>query len=195
MFCAGVTIGIVGTLAAQNTGLRGWIASVAGGSTPAVINSNAASGGPRSGSRTKSVAAAPAAKPRFEFYTMLPEMEVVVPEEELVQPTPTKIDAPPRKSATATGQVTPTAAKIQTANTGSYVLQVGSFRAAADAERLKANLALLGVAANVQTVQVNGADTWHRVRAGPYPALKALNDARSRLKSNKIDAIVLKVRR
>ena len=49
-----------------------------------------------------------------------------------------------------------------------YYLQAGSFRRFEDADRVKAQLALLGVVAGVQRVTINGGETWHRVRVGSY---------------------------
>lgn len=122
--------------------------------------------------------AADAPKPRFEFYTMLPEMEVAVPENELSRPP---------ASGTASQQ-TP-------AGAGNYYLQAGSFRLAQEADKMKANLAFLGLEASIQTVTINGTDTWHRVRVGPYSDLASLNESRARLRENDIEAMVLKVRK
>lgn len=117
-------------------------------------------------------------KPRYDFFTVLPEMEVVVPEQEL------KLKAKPASSTTASG----TASNDQ----DHYVLQVGSFRSAADAEERKARLALNGLVANVQTVTVNG-QTWHRVRIGPFTGARKADEVRRMLADNDIDTLVMKV--
>lgn len=110
-------------------------------------------------------------KPRFEFYTILPEMEVVVPDSdrELAKLQPNRL---------ATGE--------------SYVLQVASFRSLGDADRLKANLALLGIETKIETVTANN-ETWHRVRLGPYRDMAAVEEARARLEENQVTAVLLKV--
>lgn len=113
-------------------------------------------------------------KPRFEFYTMLPEMEVAVPDAELK---PRARSAPEPSSGT-----------------GTFYLQAGSFRLPEEAEKMKATLAFLGLQSSIQTVTINGRDTWHRVRIGPFSDLTSLNEARQRLKENEIESIVLKVR-
>ena len=111
---------------------------------------------------------------KYDFFTVLPEMEVVVPEQELSE------------------SVQPDASQAAVAGTGSsYLLQVGSFREMADAEQMKARLALLGVVARVQTVTVNDA-TWHRVRAGPVGSAREADDLRTRLAESGIDSLVLK---
>ena len=124
------------------------------------------------------------AKPRFEFYHMLPEMEVAVPEEELVEP-PRRGNASPSEAAARTAGPTPG---------GVYVLQVGSFRRHEEAERLRASLALAGLEARIQTVAVDGEQAWHRVRLGPFSDLRRLNDARVRLREHDLQAMVLKIK-
>ena len=78
-------------------------------------------------------------KPHYDFFTVLPEMEVVVPGQNSGQEKGQESD---QKTAPET-------------DTGSYLLQVGSFRQAGDAEQLKARLALIGIVARIQTVTVN----------------------------------------
>ena len=118
-------------------------------------------------------AAAP--KPRFEFYTMLPEMEVAVPDAEL---------EPKLDDSKAAPVVAP----------GTYFLQAGSFRLPEEADRMKANLAFLGLEPSIQTVTINGNDTWHRVRVGPFSDLASLNEVRARLRENRMETMVLKIR-
>ena len=75
---------------------------------------------------------------------------------------------------------------------GSYVLQAGSFGAAADAEKLKANLALLGIESRVQKVAIDD-DVYHRVRIGPITDLDKLNRVRRQLHDAHINAMLMKV--
>jgi len=117
-------------------------------------------------------------KPRYDFFTVLPEMEVVVPEQEL------KRIAKPSPETTNNG--------VFTGNQDSYVLQVGSFQNVSDAEQMKARLALMGSAATVQTVTVNG-QTWHRVRIGPFKGARKADEMRRMLADNRIDTLVMKV--
>ena len=70
-------------------------------------------------------------------------------------------------------------------------MQVGAFPNAADAETLKAKLAMQGFIANVQTVSVNG-QTYHRVRLGPFPSATDLESTKQRLAGAGINAIALK---
>ena len=117
----------------------------------------------------KDTEAAKPKKPRYDFFTVLPEMEVVVPDQELSR----KAEPPPGSAQ------------------DSYILQAGSFQSAADAEQMKARLALLGSMANVQTVTVNG-QTWHRVRIGPFKGARKADEMRRMLSDNQIDTLVMK---
>lgn len=114
----------------------------------------------------------PPPKPRFDFYTILPEMEVVIPEQE--------ISGKPKQGVP------------QVDKPGTYVLQAGAFRNFKEAERLKASLALLGIQASVQMATINN-ETWYRVRIGPYNNLNELNTVRMRLRENAINAVLMKL--
>lgn len=68
-------------------------------------------------------------------------------------------------------------------------LQVGAFRSAAEADDLKAQLALAGIEARIQPVRLPPGDKLvHRVRLGPFNAEEAVL-ARNRLRQNQINAI------
>ena len=128
----------------------------------------------------------PPAKPKFEFYTLLPEMEVVVPDEDLAAPGPA-----PAESSTTTESPTSAATEDDAPGdtdpalkSGHYVLQVASFRSIKDADGLKAQLTLLGFQPVVQTVAINSDEKWHRVRIGPYADRDSLEAARIRLRSD-----------
>jgi len=152
------------------------------------------------------------AKPSFVFHQLLPEMEVLVPDEESnaapptvppapVKPAPDKAAPPATKSAEAPeGAAPPTAAvaaaekpRESPAQGASYLVQVASFRTAADAERLKAKLALLGIQTSVQQVTVDGKE-YHRVRAGPYAGADEVKAAQTLLSSKGFDSLAVKVK-
>lgn len=95
----------------------------------------------------------------------------------------------PESAVHAAPVAAPTA---NTASTGSgYLLQVGAFPSASDAETLKAKLAMQGFVANVAPVNVNG-QTYNRVRLGPFHSATELESAKQRLASAGINAIALK---
>ncbi|MCS3904146.1 cell division protein FtsN [Methylohalomonas lacus] len=122
--------------------------------------------------------------PRFDFYTILPEMEVSVPEWE----SETSERGGDENTAAETGPVSsPDEAE-------SYILQIGSFREPDEAERVKAQLAMLGITTEVQRVVIDGGDVWHRVRAGPYDKADELKQTRQRLIENDIDFMLLRLK-
>jgi len=118
--------------------------------------------------------------PRYDFYTLLPAQEVVVPQDEVSESEPDG-QAPTRHTSAGSPQPAE-----------SYVLQLGAFASHADAERLKAGLALLGVQAEIQKVTIDGKQSFHRVRSGPYTRRQAY-DLHARLKANGIAGLVIKV--
>jgi cell division protein FtsN len=109
--------------------------------------------------------------PRFTFYDMLPNFEVIIPEEEPDVAVDTELQA--------------------VMEPGLYVLQAGSFSTYADADRRRAELALHGIESNIQRVMIDD-KTYHRVRIGPTDDLDELNLLRSRLRTAGID--VLRIR-
>ncbi len=135
-------------------------------------------------------------KPRFEFYTLLPEMEVAVPEGELqAAAAERKRTQAPAETPTASTPSTSPAAPAPAASTGTtYMMQVASFKTLHDADRLKASLALIGLVASIQTVSVNGEATYFRVRVGPYTDITRLEEARAKLREQNFEPLVLKVR-
>jgi len=111
-------------------------------------------------------------KSRFDFYTLLPEMEIFIPE----QSEQAALRMPKLKKP------------------GTYVLQVGSFRHYSDADAFKAQLALKGFESAIQTVSINNDNTWHRVRIGPIKEMRKLNLTRKRLRNDNIEFMLLKIK-
>ncbi len=116
-------------------------------------------------------------KESWGFYTELPERRVVIPEAH-----PARDDV---------GQPTAAGDKSKSTDSGSYVLQAGSFPSSSDANKLKARLALLGYSSQVRDVTIDG-QTWHRVRLGPFDDAAALEETRNRLQQAGIKALALK---
>jgi len=142
----------------------------------------------------------PPPKPRFDFYTLLPEMEVVIPEQEITEALkqPPATAAAPVKEASKpvpTASPVPKAAPAKTVKpaSGTYYLQVGSFRNGVQAERFKAELAMQGMQTSIQTVTINNKDTFHRVRVGPFHDFDTLDKVRQSLKKKGIDSTPIKV--
>lgn len=68
-----------------------------------------------------------------------------------------------------------------------YVLQAGSFDSSADADDLKARIAMTGEQAHVEPIEVNG-KTMYRVRLGPFDNAESANAAKSSLSGQGISA-------
>lgn len=112
-------------------------------------------------------------KLKYEFYRLLQNESVVAYRE-----------APPEKTA-----------KTAKPEEGvSYALQVGAFGAFADADQLKAKLALLGMQAQIQKAEIEG-KTYYRVRLGPFAKLEQLDAPTAQLKLHGIKAIPVKIRK
>jgi len=125
-------------------------------------------------------------EPRFDFYNLLPEMEVIVPESEIKKPRAKP--AAPDSSAASTSAKT---------IAGTYYLQVGSFKNAEQADNLKAKLAFSGFETVIHkaTLEISGkSETFHRVRVGPFNNLDAANRSRERLITSGIDSKVVEIK-
>jgi cell division protein FtsN len=105
----------------------------------------------------------------YDFYTLLPEMEVPVPDNE-----PAARGLPPAPVAP-----------------GNYVVQVGAFRTLKDADARKAELALLGLVSTIQVITIDS-NTLHRVRIGPLSDMNRLDQVRNTLKQNDIPFMLLR---
>lgn len=140
---------------------------------------------------TRPVDPAPESSPRpqFDFYTILPESEVIVAERRTEETKPTE-PAPtaPADAASAAADETPPPA-VEVPEPAVLMLQAGSFRQSADADRRRADIILLGYPARVETVTTAGGETWSRVQVGPFPDPKSLGEARGALRDQGIDTL------
>ncbi len=136
---------------------------------------------------------------RFDFYTLLPEREVIVPEREPPAATPAPTAKAPAAVATAPVAASPapsaaapsSAAATTSAGSESYLLQAGSFRGSAEAERRRSQIAALGLQVRVEKVRA-GADTLYRVNAGPFRSRDQLAGARSQLSAEGIETLQIR---
>lgn len=118
-------------------------------------------------------------KRKFDFYTLLPELEIVIPQEE-TKPLAKKPSSE-NKASQANEYI------------GGYLLQAGSFQQFSEADSLKARLALLGVQARIQSVDVNS-KKWHRVHIGPSNDRQELEKLRARLRKNGVDTLLMQAK-
>jgi cell division protein FtsN len=103
------------------------------------------------------------AEEEFSFFTLLPESEVVVPG-----------NGSPARTAAAPAQ--------------EYIIQAGSYREWADADRAQARLALLGIESKVERAIV-GNEIYHRVIIGPLSERSEIESTVRRLNAEDIDAM------
>ncbi|MCX7893557.1 MAG: SPOR domain-containing protein [Burkholderiales bacterium] len=113
-------------------------------------------------------------KPRFDFYKILPGQEEPVTEKQV------------RDAAKEAGK--PGAPKE------TYVIQAGAFQNPADADNLKAKLALMGLEAAIEPATLPDRGTWYRVRLGPYSRLDEINRVRQQLAQGGVDATLVKLK-
>ena len=120
----------------------------------------------------------PVEKPRFEFYNILPGTKEAAPGNNAANPPPANDQTPGQSQVPME----------------LFYLQVGAFQKATDADNLKAKLALLGVEASVQDVAVADKGTLHRVRTGPYATPNEMNQVRTLMAQNGVQATLIKVK-
>ena len=148
-------------------------------------------------------------KPKYDFYTLLPESEVIVPPDavpEKTLPTPqtapvapvtpaeaAKIDTA-RAQAALSGLTPPPAPPVaKAAPVTKFFLQAGSFRKEADADRVRAQIILLGQAVSVESGTVKD-ETWYRVLVGPFSNREQLTTAQKQLAGSGFSNLLLQQR-
>lgn len=125
-------------------------------------------------------------KPRFDFYTLLQENEVAVPPPKTAQPVRRRTEP---GDSDPTESTAPTPVPVEPALV--YILQAASFRDAAEAERLRAQLTLANLDVSVETA-TDSRGTWHRVLVGPYQSRSRVAKAREILAEHQLMPLVLK---
>ncbi len=131
----------------------------------------------------------PVTPPRFDFYTLLPEMEIVVPDDELeAKPKPPPVPVSASKPVV-------TEARVAVAPKSGYLLQVGAFKNAVDADKLKARLILQGYPATVSRVKTADGNMWSRVRVGPIHSADVLKSKRRQLQAQGYTSLVIKLKK
>ncbi|WP_213875610.1 SPOR domain-containing protein [Pseudomonas sp. dw_358] len=147
-------------------------------------------------------------KPKYDFYTLLPESEVIVPPDAVPEKTPpvpaqpltpvtqaeaAKIDT--NRALTAlSGQTPPPApAVVKPATTTQFFLQAGSFRKQTDADKVRAQIILLGQAVSVESGTVKD-ETWYRVLVGPFSNREQLTTAQKQLAGSGFNNLLLQQR-
>ena len=167
-FALGLALGLAIAAAVFIQTRRHFLVTAAAGNASGNAERVATSSGSTTGAADP---AAGAALPKFDFYQMLPRSQVLIPahESETHLPAGAPLDRP-----------------------GTYFLQIGSYRDAAVADRVRAQVEKLGVTVSVQRIVVDAA-TWHRVRVGPIRDLAVLNRVRHQLQAGNLQAMIVRV--
>lgn len=135
-------------------------------------------------------ATADPAKPRFEFYQILPGEKDA---KDAKSSKSAKAETPKGSASAPTATAKPAAGdKSSPAAASGYVLQAGAFQSQSDAENLKAKIAFAGFEATVRAVNLPDKGTLYRVRIGPYKSLEEVNRIKSVLAENGITASTMK---
>lgn len=125
-----------------------------------------------------------AEQPRYDFYTLLPESEVIVPQssvpETAAEPEPAAAEQKPADASAASGT--------------RFYLQAGSFRQRAEADRVRAQILLLGLDVNLENARLDGGEIWYRVQVGPFRDRATLNSAQTTLAGNGFENLLLQQR-
>lgn len=75
------------------------------------------------------------------------------------------------------------------------MLQMGSFRRIKDAERRKAELAIIGIESAIQSVNSGTREALYRVRSGPYRSRHKITQLRALARQNNIDSLPIKLKK
>lgn len=164
----------------------------------------------RSAARQTESAAEPS-MPTFEFYTLLPETEVIAPGVTLPSTVtrPDVSEQPAESTTDSSASDDDSIAQVIAANTrpsdqaaavqqapasaaNRYMLQAASFRELSDAEQLRSRLRNLSLLAQISEVQAGG-DTWHRVQVGPYEDTRELNRAQDLMSTQGIEPLLIQL--
>ncbi|QTF92329.1 SPOR domain-containing protein [Halomonas sp. BM-2019] len=154
--------------------------------------------------------------PTFEFYTLLPESEVIAPRGEMPAST-ARPPAPPPAEEAAAGEAgddpiaqviaanlatdrgeeaSPAAEPAPQAAAGNghrYMLQAASFREPGDAQQLSGRLRDFGLLAQISEVKASGGETWHRVQVGPYDDRRELSRAQDLMVTQGIEPLLIRL--
>lgn len=138
-------------------------------------------------------AAKPGERPRFDFSKILPGTE----DHRAAKDEPAGIAAAPAGDRAASDK--PVAliqanseAPVDKALAGKYFLQAGAYQNAADAEDQRAKLALMGIEASMQSVEIPDKGTVNRIRLGPYSSVDEMNQVKADLLRRGVTTAVIK---
>ena len=156
------------TMAHAKGFLAGALAGVIIGAGGVTYLSKEAADGPQPITLSSDNEAPTDTKPRFDFYTLLPNQDLDF-----------------------SSDVEPAELRGKTSSDDQFILQAGSFRAEKDADRRRGELALLGLEATIELTRGSNG-VWYRVYLGPFESRSAMAKARSMTAQQSIDTLLMK---
>lgn len=121
-----------------------------------------------------------------------PTVTPVIPPQQIAAVPPRALPAEPKQQPQQQPPATPQAKTPAPAKERIF-LQAGSFRKNDEAENMKARLALLGVFASVQPIDLAEKGTWYRVRIGPFNNKTDSDQTSASLRENGIETQFVKI--
>ena len=126
--------------------------------------------------------------PKYRFYDELPKRKVELYSRQT-------IDSSTAQSTTQTpGRSHTNPPRGKPIKPERYMVQAGAFRDFADADKVRAQLAFLGIKARIERTQ-QSTKPWHRVRIGPLTDRASVAAVRQKLDQNNIPALTLTLNR
>lgn len=210
----GMFLGVIGAMLAYGAYTRQW--SFQSPKPQTIANAQQVQAKPTThsvGGEQKSLPNKP--NEQYEFYTLLPGMEVQVPKGSSVTPThhlPGSSSSHSHSSNVSNASNVPssntplqvgnrtlagtpaTMPLIQTENkkqTVQYILQAGIFLEPKSADELKARLILQGFTTHIQKVRTQNGQNWYRVTLGPFSSESKAFAQKKRLEKQKIKATLI----
>jgi cell division protein FtsN len=119
--------------------------------------------------------------PKFDFYTLLPEMEVAVSEP--LKPKP----APVQTAHSDEDLVLP-----HPLEQAKYRLQIASFKRYEEADTLKAKLAMTGHMVEIHSIKLDNGTVWYRVYTRVLPNREQAVSLQKELQNQAISSMLLK---
>lgn len=148
--------------------LAGALAGVIIGAGGVTYLSKEVAEGPQQTTLSSDTEASTGTKPRFDFYTLLPNQDLDF-----------------------SSVIEPAELREKTSSDDQFILQAGSFRAEKDADRRRGELALLGLEATIELTRGSNG-VWYRVYLGPFESRSAMAKARSMTAQQSIDTLLMK---
>lgn len=118
-------------------------------------------------------------EPRFDFYTELAKSQP--------EPSPQQ----PQQAIAQTNKPATLDLKSAPKTINGYLVQAGHYRKSADADALRAKLALNGYEAKVVSAKERNGEVWHRIMLGPFKSEGKAKDLQKQLKNIEIDSVLV----